>query len=218
MPLFRRWNDLGGLWGIWRVTESMEELRARLDDSLFYDKELLELKSASRRMEYVAVRVLLKELLGREVRILHELSGKPFLEDRSCKITVSHTKGYVAIGLHASLELGMDIERRTEKVNKVRSRFVRDDEMLVDENISAADKLSLLLLHWSAKETLYKLINLQGVDFLKHMRIFNFSLLPAGSFRAEEYRTPQRYVFEVSYWIHPDFVCTWSVHPVSAKA
>lgn len=213
MPLFRKWNDRGGLWGVWKVTESLEELRMLLAASLPYDEELEALKSPSRRMEYVAVRVLLKELLGREVRILHESSGKPFLEDGSCKITVSHTKGYVAVGLHGSSEPGMDIEQRTGKVCRVRSRFVRSDEMQATANASAADKLSWLLLHWSAKETLYKLINREEVDFLKHMRVSAFSLQLSGTFEAEEYRTPQRCVFMVSYWLHPDFVCTWSVAP-----
>lgn len=212
MPLLRQWNtERGGVWGIWKVTESFTELRDKLSADFPYDKELQAMKSPSRRMEYVAVRVLLKILLGKECRISHYSSGKPFLEHESLKISISHTKGYVAVGVHTQQEVGIDIEQRTEKVCKVRSRFVREDEMPGEAFMSDEERLSLLLLHWSAKETLYKLMNSSEVDFLKHLRIFDFSLSSSGHFMAEEYRTANRNQFSVSYWVHPDFVCTWSV-------
>lgn len=212
MPLFRQWNtEGGGVWGIWKVTESFTELRDQLSAVLPYDEELQAMKSASRCMEYVAVRVLLKTLLGKEYSILHYPSGKPFLENETLRISISHTKGYVAVGVHARQEVGIDIEQRTEKVCKVRSRFVREDEMQGEALVSEEERLSLLLLHWSAKETLYKLINSSEVDFLDHLRIRDFSLLSSGHFMAEEYRTVNRNQFSVSYWVHPDFVCTWSV-------
>lgn len=116
MPLFRQWNtEGGGVWGIWKVTESFTELRDQLSAVLPYDEELQAMKSASRRMEYVAVRVLLKTLLGKEYSILHYPSGKPFLENETLRISISHTKGYVAVGVHARQEVGIDIEQRTEK-------------------------------------------------------------------------------------------------------
>lgn len=212
MPLFRQWNtEGGGVWGIWKVTESFAELRDKLSAALPYDKELQTMKSPSRRMEYVAVRVLLKTLLGEEYSILHYPSGKPFLENGSLKISISHTKGYVAVGVHPQREVGIDIEQRTDKVCKVRSRFVREDEMLGEALMSEEERLSLLLLHWSAKETLYKLINSSEVDFLDHLKIRDFPLSSSGHFMAEEYRTENRNLFSVSYWAHPDFVCTWSV-------
>lgn len=214
MPLFKRWTTSGGgSWGIWKVTESFEELRGVLSAALPYEQDLHAMKSPSRRLEYVAVRVLLKELLGKECHILHYSSGKPFLENESLKVTISHTKGYVAVGVHPQQEVGIDIEQRTERVYKVRSRFIREDELVGEATASEEERLSLLLLHWSAKETVYKLINTAEVDFLKHLRIIDFPLSAAGSFVTEEYRTPERTRFSVAYWVHTDFVCTWSTTP-----
>ena len=78
MPLLKTWTEENGRWGIWQVTETLEELYACLSDDVVR-QELERLKAPSRKMEYLAVRVLLKTMLGKEVRIGHETSGKPFL-------------------------------------------------------------------------------------------------------------------------------------------
>ena len=129
MPLLKKWNAEGGTVGIWKADESFDELLAMLQDTAVYRTELERLKADSRRMEYVAVRVLLKTLLGRELHIAHEPSGKPYLVEGGYRISISHTKGYVAVALHKSLCPGVDIEYFAERVKKVASRFVRKDEL-----------------------------------------------------------------------------------------
>ena len=128
MPLLKTWTEENGRWGIWQVTETLEELYACLSDDVVR-QELERLKAPSRKMEYLAVRVLLKTMLGKEVRIGHEPSGKPFLTGGEYHVSISHTKGYVAVGLHESAQPGIDIEAYGERVRKVESRFVREDEM-----------------------------------------------------------------------------------------
>ena len=78
MPLLKTWTEENGRWGIWQVTETMEELYACLSDDVVR-QEFERLKAPSRKLEYLAVRVLLKTMLGKEVRSGHEPSGKPFL-------------------------------------------------------------------------------------------------------------------------------------------
>lgn len=124
MPLLKTWTEENGRWGIWQVTETLEELYACLSDDVVR-QELERLKAPSRKMEYLAVRVLLKTMLGKEVRIGHEPSGKPFLTGGEYHVSISHTKGYVAVGLHESTQPGIDIEAYGERVRKVESRFVR---------------------------------------------------------------------------------------------
>lgn len=128
MPLLKTWTEENGRWGIWQVTETLEELYACLSDDVVR-QELERLKAPSRKMEYLAVRVLLKTMLGKEARIGHEPSGKPFLSGGEYHVSISHTKGYVAVGLHESAQPGIDIEAYGGRVRKVESRFVREDEM-----------------------------------------------------------------------------------------
>ena len=210
MPLFKQWTEKGASWGIWKVTESFQELRSQLNESCV-DVELDQMKSPSRKMEYLAVRVLLKALTGTEHRILHRQSGKPYLADSSCFFTVSHTKGYVAIGLHPQKEVGIDIEQVAERVRKVTSRFVREDELPEWQQHSPSRQLYELLLVWSAKETLFKIMNASAVDFVEHLRIHPFQLHEEGMLQGREYRTDDRRAYAVNYLTHPDFVCTYVV-------
>lgn len=211
MPLFARWEYEGGLWGIWKVDESAEALEALCADKSLFADDLEAVKAPKRRLEILGVRVLLKTLLGEERRILHAPSGRPFLEGDSRLVTVSHTQGYVAVGLHSHFVPGIDIEQVRERVRKVAPRFVRADELPVTACLSDREYLLQLLLHWSAKETLYKVLGKEGVDFLEHLHVHPFLLQSEGEFLAESLFPGMPVSCRVRYLVHPDFVCTYCV-------
>ena len=211
MPLFKQWKEGGAQWGIWKVTESPAELQSLLTQASCLPEELACYKSPSRQLEYLAVRVLLLALTGSEHRIAHYPSGKPYLVNTSAFLSVSHTKGYVAVGLHPQREIGIDIEQVADRVKKVRARFVRPDELPGLENLSEEDQRYELLLVWSGKESLFKVMNTSEVDFLEHLQIDPFRLEPEGTLVGREYRTSSRRVYDVRYTIHPDFVCTYII-------
>ena len=114
----------------------------------------------------------------------------------------------VAVALHSSCEVGMDIEQYGTRVRKVASRFIRSDE---EPAMMEGDEVYALLLHWSAKEALFKLMGVEEVDFIRHLRIFPFSLSEEGEFEACEYRTGRQERYRVRYVTHPDFVLTWII-------
>mgnify|MGYP000016543064 CR=1 FL=1 len=67
------------------------------------------------RLEWLAVRVLLYTLSGEEKEIAYHPSGKPYLADASASLSISHTKGYVAVVLGLpGREVGIDIEQYGE--------------------------------------------------------------------------------------------------------
>ena len=136
MPLLRKFEYNGASCGIWRVSETAEELRSLLTEKSF-TREFYNYKSSSRQLEYLAVRVLLRELMGGEFKILHHESGKPYLDDSSSRISISHTKGFVAVIVHPEKEVGIDIEYHSDRVKKVVGRFISSAEMsLIDEKVS----------------------------------------------------------------------------------
>ena len=207
MPLWKKWNEEEACFAVWRVEETAEQLREMLTSTaLSYDEELACLKAESRRLEYLAVRVLLRTLCGEEKHIRHLPSGKPYLTDGSFHITISHTRGYVAVGLHSQKDVGIDIEYVSERVRKVVGRFMYPEEF------DDATDTSYLLVHWSAKETMYKLMGVEEVDFLTHLRIYPFQLLAEGRCEGQEFRTVRKAYFSLHYLVNPDFVCTWCVN------
>ena len=105
-------------------------------------------------------------------------------------------------------EVGIDIEQYGERVCKVAHKFMRPDEQALAYEGNEAWSL---LLHWSAKETMFKCLNASEVDFKEHLQIFPFIPRREGTFDAREYRTDHRQMFHISYQITSDFVLTWSV-------
>ena len=209
MPLYKRWKDNNAEWAVWKVTETDEELLRRLSENLSYAEELARLKSSARRTEYLAVRVLLKTLLGRECEIAHYPSGKPYLPDAGLHVTISHTCGYVSVGIHPDREVGMDIEQRTHRVERVKNYFLHADEMQEFEALPRDDMLDWLLLHWSAKETMFKILDREGVSLRQHFRILPFVLHAEGTMNGLETFTGKEHAFAIKYFITPHFVCTW---------
>ena len=207
MPLYRTYRQ-DDLWvGVWKVDETVEQLRSMFHQFSIYEEGLARFSHEKRKQEWLAVRVLLKELLGEEKPIVYLPSGKPCLEDGSMHVSFSHTVGYVAVALHPSLEVGVDIEQYGTRVKRVSSRFIREDEKV---SIVSGDEIYGLLLHWSAKETMFKLLDDQAVDFIDHLHILPFKQEKAGSFEACEYRSGKGKKFTIHYDTHPDYVLTYA--------
>lgn len=233
MPILRKWEFNGASCGIWRVTETAEKLRSLLTEKSF-TKEFFNYKSPARQLEYLAVRVLLRELLGKECRVLHHESGKPYLEYSLCRISISHTKGFVAVIIHPEKEVGIDIEYHSDRVKKVVGRFISSDEMSVIErkvsDITDNDtveefRINMYLLFWSAKETMFKMINSSEVDFLEHLCINSVSFSEHtgndvvvdaypkvfnGVMNAYECRTSLKTEMNIEFYLTEGFVCTYS--------
>ena len=154
-----------------------------------------------------ASRVLLQELTGGPARIAYRPDGAPFLPDLPLHISISHTKGYAAVLLQERPAAGIDIEYRSGRVSKIRSRFMNPEE---EAGIDKEHETEHLLLHWCAKETLFKMIGREEVDFLRHLHVRPFPYAEEGSFTVYETRTGQGAVYQLNYLVTPDFVLTRS--------
>ena len=133
------------------------------------------------------------------VEITHEESGKPVLD--GWHISISHTKGYAAVLLSKSHEVGIDIEYVSERVKRIADRFLRPDEQ--------AENTIDLLLHWCAKEAIYKLYSELDLKF-QQMKIVD--LQPQSDFFHVENESKNGLVSvtKVFYRIHQDYVLTYA--------
>lgn len=188
------------LIGIWKIEETREQLLAMLSRQEWV-QHISTVKSESRVLEILVARILLKKLIGEEKEVYYTPSGKPFLTDQSFHISVSHTKGYVAVAINKGKEIGLDIEQISEKIKRVRSRVVSEDEYVDSEN-----ELIHLLLHWSAKEAMFKFIDREGVNFLDNLLVEKFIPKQKGCFYTSEARTKERNRFKAFYQIEKEFI------------
>ena len=192
------------------MEEGESELMARLPVSVSRGVERF--AASHRRLEWLSVRLLLITMLGRQdvadALIGYTPAGAPYLLDRTHALSISHTKGYVAVMLAPwGSRPGIDLEQWGERVCKVASRFMREDE---EVPLYHESPVAALLLHWSAKEAMYKSMPQQeAVDFKQHLRIFPFPIAAEGCFDAQEYRTSLQQRYSMAYRLYPDFVLTW---------
>ena len=186
---------------IWKIEESRDELLSLLSHHEWV-QNIYSIKSESRVLEILCARILMKELMGEEKEVYYNQSGKPFLADKSHHISVSHTKGYVAVAVNKIKHVGLDIEQISEKIRRVQSRLIAEGEYIDKDN-----ELIHLLLHWSAKEAMFKFIDVEGVNFLNHLFVDRFTpSRNSGTFRASETRTDKAYEFNAYYKINKYFV------------
>lgn len=196
----------GGLLGIWSMDESREELLQLLPEHMRSDAagQIKTIRSDRRTIEWLSTRILLFMLMDEAKTILNRADGKPYLEDKTHHISISHTKNYAAIYLHNTQPVGIDIEMQAERVSKVAYRFIGDDEY-----IDPSQKTVHQLLHWSAKESLFKLIDENEIHFKEHLHIHPFTPASKGVITATETKTQHNRTFTIDYEVHPDYVLTW---------
>ena len=195
------------LWAVREIREPVDDLLALLQKKELYLPYLSQITSENRKREWLTVRVLLKELLGEEKEILYSSSGKPYLSDNSYQISISHTKGFAAAALHSEMKIGIDIEHISPRIQKIRSRFMSEEE---EANLDKEHEEIHLLLHWSAKESMFKVLDEQDLDFKTCLHINPFSPVfnHLSCFSAYESKTGENQTFSGFYIVNANHVVT----------
>lgn len=133
-------------------------------DYLHLLSELEQVRLASfshinRKREFVATRILKHQLFGYK-KIEYTDSGAPFIEHEGY-ISISHTKGCCAIGVSEEFKIGLDLELRSDKAQKLYSKFLNEEELRF---LDPTDPLTMTCA-WSCKESLYKLAGRKQLIF-----------------------------------------------------
>lgn len=211
MPLFLQQS--APRLGVWKIEESEEELLALLAHPEVYLPQLARWQSAGRRKEWLACRVLLKSMTGEEQPVAYRENGAPYLPGSPWHLSFSHTQGYAAALLQRHPAAGIDIEYRSERVYKIRRRFLAPEEEFSippGESPSRGKETDYLLIAWCAKETLFKMIGEEKVDFIRHLHLRPFPLASQGYLDAYETHTSRSASFRLGYRVFSDFILTWS--------
>ena len=191
---------------VWKITESEEELRASLSHPEYFEAKIRNLKPGSRRlMEILSVRRALKELMyGEEKRIVYDRFGKPSIDEPDAPyISFSHTKQYVAV-ITSDVPVGIDIERRGDRVQRVVPQFLTPDEVTV---LSLTPDIDLAFhLAWSGMESAFKVLGQSFYDLKKLTSIVCVDMeLKLILLHVEGRELPMRIHFDFT----EDYVLTW---------
>ena len=195
--------------GLWQMDESPEQLFDLYPHLLPYRSSLDDkYKNDGRKLEFLAIRALMYEMLrvnGASKGLLshagdftHNGQGKPLF--RGYHVSISHTKGYAALILSKKSEVAVDIEYMSDRVERIAFKFLRKDER--------ADSLDAKLVHWCAKETVFKLFSEENLLF-EDMRVKPFDTMADWACDVENLKSGK--TARVDFELAMDFVLTYSM-------
>lgn len=211
--------------GLWQTTETVDEFFGTYGFLEPYRQHVeTSFKNDGRKKEFLAIHALLHEMLaicgkphgsrrstalqgqseashGSPVAdapmIGHAASGQPLL--RGYHVGVTHTKGYAALMLSKNCDVACDIEHFSDRVERIKSKFLRKDEK--------ADDLDSLLVHWCGKETVYKLFPEDNLQF-SQMRVGPFSTMSDWACEVENMKRGEK--VRVDFELTMQFVLTYA--------
>ncbi len=165
MVITKKISNIDSIIWIWKIKESLDSL------SILTDQKT-DVKNENKKKEFYASRVLIEKMCE-ELNILFEgikkdNNGKPHLIKSKYHISISHKFPYVSV-IFDTKKCGIDIERIDEKVKKIKSKFLSEDEELV-----VGENLKKLVEYWSIKETAYKVdgttIDLKNIEIREKIK------------------------------------------------
>jgi 4'-phosphopantetheinyl transferase len=164
-------------WGWWHITEREEELSHEVND---FEPISDSITNPKKRLEFQAVRVLLKHLLHQWhlpfFGTWKNEFGKPFLNGHDVHISLSHSYPYVAAIIHKHRFVGIDLEQPKPKLLNVARRIMHESELK-----DAGEDMIKHCIYWSAKETLIKVHGKKDLTFAENLIIDPFSREKSGN-------------------------------------
>jgi 4'-phosphopantetheinyl transferase len=158
---------------VWEITESHDELQSLLPSEILTDAELAMIHHPQKQIEFFASRLSIEYLahkLGFAYKgIKKDEFGKPFLVGTHWQMSITHSLKLVAVVMHATKQVGIDLEKPSEKIKRIEHKFLSESEIK-----DADSDLKKLCIYWSAKEVLYKIYGKRKVFFIENLWVYPF--------------------------------------------
>jgi phosphopantetheinyl transferase len=219
MPIFFQQDiDTDTKLAVWKIEE---------DETFFLQHVPLqrEITHPHKRLQHLAGRYLLQYLFPDFPISLIKIADtrKPFLENEAFHFSISHCSSYAAGVVSKTKRVGVDIEVPTHKVEKIKHKFLHEEELkelqakseekqniINGENLDLHTLNSKLTLLWSCKEAVFKWWSFGAVDFSEMIRLQPFMLQPAGIIEGA-FISEKVYPLQVQYKIFDGLCLAWVI-------
>ncbi|MBR9855424.1 MAG: 4'-phosphopantetheinyl transferase superfamily protein [Algicola sp.] len=157
---------------IWKVTEPEAQLVKNVELTDHCQKRMDGMKSEAHRKAFLSIRHLLALAGYVDHDLYYDDFGKPHLKDGNY-ISITHSHNFTGIIISETDEVGIDIEMQRDKILRIAHKFTPIQEYKTLANSEAL--IRKLTIVWGAKESLYKIYAQQGLSFLRHINVMDFS-------------------------------------------
>jgi 4'-phosphopantetheinyl transferase len=190
---------------LWQSDEELDWFKEQLDLVPDLWVEYDSLVNDSIRHRWLASRYAV-QLVSQQtpLELIKDPSGRPFLGVERKPLSLSHCEGFVA-AIHADVSVGIDVERVSSRVQKIKNYFMRDEELdlLGEEN-------EALILAWSAKESIYKWLGEKHLGYKSQLCIRSIDFM--GQAMEIEINTKDHCLIQsVFFRQYPEKALTWTV-------
>ncbi len=171
---------------VWQLTETLSQLLEQWGDTPL-PLNFTEITSERRQCEILATRLLLRHHYGRDIELHHHPNGAPYIDTEN--ISISHCKSHIAIAMHPSRQVGIDIETLGQRAVRTATRFLSSmeyaalpDETTLIEGIEA--RTATLHIAWSVKEAVFKIYP-TAVEFRRDIILPSLMSIPTGTIEVD---------------------------------
>jgi len=192
--------------GIWKNTESVEELcmlQKPTGDEL---TSLNATKLKKRKKEFLITRLLISQLVDEQRKICYDAAGRPLFTHSDDSLSISHSKKYSCVMVHNQTPCGVDIEPIDDRVVKVADRFMSAYEQRYIRTELLAAHCTLI---WCAKEAVYKWYGKGGIRFQRDIIIHPFKPEKEGAMYIEFLHNGNKRVFNAHYSVIDAHIIAW---------
>jgi len=193
--------------GVWKIEEDTDSLLNMVVLDAEDLKKYKGFSSNSRRLEFLSVRALLAELLGKDARIVYNKNNKPFLKDGSRFISISHSHSLTSIICSTNEKVGIDLEYMSSNINSLAFKFINRKEKITRDQ---GKRRYHLYLHWCAKEALYKICDKEGINFRRNITIEPFEVNDSGEIRGKVKTDKIDEFFDLNYARYDNYSIVWT--------
>ncbi len=193
--------------GVWKIEEDIKTLLGMVVLDNGDKKKYKGFASTSRRLEFLSVRALLAELLGKDAKIVYNKNNKPFLKDGSRFISISHSHKLTAILCSTDEKVGIDLEYMSSNINAFAFKFLNRKEKVTK---SSEDRKYHLYIHWCAKESLYKICDKEGISIKKNITIEPFEVRESGEIKGSVHTQKINETFDLFYSRYNNYAIVWT--------
>ena len=206
MPLEKIVVETDRAWALWRIDEDENSLLSEVDG---YESVSDTLTNPQKRLEYLAGRVLTKEVMKaldlNFQGITKNEFGKPFPTAHDFQLSLSHSFPYVAVLMDRHESAGIDLEQPKDKLLKIASRVHHPDEL-----IDAGTDLIKHCIYWCAKESLVKWYGKKDLIFAENMFISPFQRQNEGDITGRIIASGKETMIPLHYIVYPNFVVVFT--------
>jgi len=205
MPHFKTITVPCGLIGIWHLTESSTDLTRYFSIGELEDFTFQQFTNEKRKVEWLAIRCLVKQMIGSDFLISYTESGKPILSHIKFRhLSISHSRDFAIVFVHENLDVGIDIENISRNYTAIEKRYLSDEELII---VNRDAKLQCL--YWCAKEAIFKLVPDEGVEFKQQILISSFNPELEDHFLAKYTSENTNSIYQLHFLIFSGHCVVW---------